>query len=222
MLLYYGAGMAEGSHQPWNLPMVLVGGGAGQFKGGRHLRYPDEPPLANLHLSVLRSSECGWTGSTTAAGVSTFRPEGPGTMRHYSAGASAARLLAAALVVVSGFAASGGPTAAQSGGAFGLPIPLIDAAKASDLAAVRALVDADADVNAAQSDGATALHWAVYREDLETATLLIRAGADVNKANDLGVTPLLMACTNGHAELVEALLAEAPNRTSPFQAARRR
>ncbi len=53
VLLYYGAGMCEGDHQPWNLPMVLVGGGAGQFKGGRHLRYPSEPPLANLHLAVL-------------------------------------------------------------------------------------------------------------------------------------------------------------------------
>lgn len=53
ILLYYGAGMCEGDHQPWNLPMVLIGGGAGQFKGGRHLRYPSEPPLANLHLTVL-------------------------------------------------------------------------------------------------------------------------------------------------------------------------
>ena len=53
VLLYYGAGMCEGDHQPWNLPLVLVGGGAGQFKGGRHLRYANEPPLANLHLTVL-------------------------------------------------------------------------------------------------------------------------------------------------------------------------
>ncbi|MXY18031.1 MAG: DUF1552 domain-containing protein [Acidobacteria bacterium] len=53
VLLYYGAGMCEGDHQPWNLPMVLVGGGAGRFKGGRHVRYPSEPPLANLHLAVL-------------------------------------------------------------------------------------------------------------------------------------------------------------------------
>ena len=63
------------------------------------------------------------------------------------------------------------------------------------------------DVDAAQADGATALHWAAYREDFETAALLIGAGVDVNRANDLGMTPLLMACANGHAELVEALLA---------------
>ena len=53
VLLYYGAGMCEGDHQPWNLPLVLVGGAGGALKGGRHLRCSDEPPLANLHLSVL-------------------------------------------------------------------------------------------------------------------------------------------------------------------------
>ncbi|MEE2637881.1 MAG: DUF1552 domain-containing protein [Acidobacteriota bacterium] len=52
-LVYYGAGMCEGDHQPWNLPLVLAGGGGGSVKGGRHLLLPDEPPLANLHLSVL-------------------------------------------------------------------------------------------------------------------------------------------------------------------------
>ena len=54
ILLYYGAGMCEGDHQPWNLPLVLIGGaGGGMFKGGRHLRYAEEPPLANLHLTVM-------------------------------------------------------------------------------------------------------------------------------------------------------------------------
>ena len=43
-----------------------------------------------------------------------------------------------------------------------------------------------ADVNAPQVDGATALHWAVYRDDLELADLLIRAGANVNAANREG------------------------------------
>ena len=51
------------------------------------------------------------------------------------------------------------------------------------------LVEEQVDVHAPQGDGAAALHWAVYREDLDTAELLIRAGADVNAANDLGATP---------------------------------
>ena len=62
------------------------------------------------------------------------------------------------------------------------------------------------DVNAAQVDGTTALHWAARHDDLETAKALIRAGTDVNAANRYGVTALNLACTNGDGELVEALL----------------
>ena len=72
--------------------------------------------------------------------------------------------------------------------------------------AVRALVKQRADVNAAQGDGATPLHWAVHRDDLAIADLLIRAGARANAANDLGMTPLHLACTNRSAAMVERLL----------------
>jgi ankyrin repeat protein len=81
-----------------------------------------------------------------------------------------------------------------------------DAAMAGDTAALRTLLAQRADVNAVQADGATALHWAVYREDLDTANLLIRAGANVKAANREGVTPLALACINGHAALIETLL----------------
>jgi hypothetical protein len=54
MFLIYGYGMADGNaHAPNNLPILLVGGGAGTLKGGRHLRYPADTPLANLHLTLL-------------------------------------------------------------------------------------------------------------------------------------------------------------------------
>ena len=56
MVLMYGAGMSDSnSHSPYNLPIVLLGGGAGQLAGGRHLVYPDRDrtPLANLHVTVL-------------------------------------------------------------------------------------------------------------------------------------------------------------------------
>jgi ankyrin repeat protein len=84
--------------------------------------------------------------------------------------------------------------------------PLIDAAKSADRSALRALLDKKADVNAAEADGSTALHWASYNNDLETADVLIRAGANVNAATDLGVTPLWMASENTSAPMVRRLL----------------
>ena len=84
--------------------------------------------------------------------------------------------------------------------------PLITAARNADLAAVRALLEKKADVNSAQGDGATALHWASYRDQLEIADLLIRSGAKVNAANDLGATPLWLAAQNGSAAMTRRLL----------------
>jgi ankyrin repeat protein len=85
--------------------------------------------------------------------------------------------------------------------------PLITAARNSDLAAVRGLLQKKADVHATEGDGATALHWASYRDQLEAADLLIRAGAKVDAANDLGATPLWLAAQNGSAAMVRRLLA---------------
>jgi hypothetical protein len=52
--LIYGTGMGEcNAHDPRNIPLVLAGGGAGTLKGGRHIKYPKETPLANLHLTLL-------------------------------------------------------------------------------------------------------------------------------------------------------------------------
>src|SRR5262245_54393626 len=84
--------------------------------------------------------------------------------------------------------------------------PVADAAEKKDRAKVAMLLKQNANVNAAQADGMTALHWAAYHDDLETVTLLLRAGANVKAANRYGVTPLPLACTNGNTELVELLL----------------
>ena len=84
--------------------------------------------------------------------------------------------------------------------------PLIAAARNSDLAAVSALLLKKADVNAAEGDGATALHWASYRDRLDIADLLIGAGAKVDAANDLGATPLWLAAQNGSAAMTRRLL----------------
>jgi uncharacterized protein len=86
------------------------------------------------------------------------------------------------------------------------PVPLIDAIKAGDKAAIRTLLQQRVNVNAAEPDGATALHWAARTNDLQTAETLLRAGANVKAANRYGVTPLHLACTSGNAAMVEMLL----------------
>ncbi len=75
-----------------------------------------------------------------------------------------------------------------------------------DRAALRALLQQKADVNRPQVDGATALHWAVYRDELETADLLLRAGANVRATNREGVTPLAMASLYGNVPMIGRLL----------------
>ena len=83
---------------------------------------------------------------------------------------------------------------------------LADAVEQRDKTSVRALLQTGADVNAAQVDGTTALHWAVYHDDAETVALLLRAGANVNAVNRYGVPPLAQACKNGNAATVQLLL----------------
>jgi len=86
--------------------------------------------------------------------------------------------------------------ATKSGGvtpAIGRGAALADAVKRGDQQAVQVLLKKNADVNAPQSDGTTALHWAAYGNDAETTAKLIRAGANVNARNNYGVTPLAIA-----------------------------
>src|SRR5262245_59949095 len=81
-----------------------------------------------------------------------------------------------------------------------------DAVMRGDKAALRMLLQKKADVNAAQTDGATAMHWAVYRDDLESVDLLIQSGSKVDIKNREGVTPLHMASLYGNARIIGRLL----------------
>ncbi len=50
----YGSGMGNPDvHDHVNLPILVAGGGAGNLKGGRHIKYAEPTPLANLHLTLL-------------------------------------------------------------------------------------------------------------------------------------------------------------------------
>ncbi|MEO1997660.1 MAG: ankyrin repeat domain-containing protein, partial [Planctomycetaceae bacterium] len=83
---------------------------------------------------------------------------------------------------------------------------LADAVERMDSAVVGRLLDGNVDVNAAQVDGMTALHWAVYQDDLATVRMLLKAGADARAKNRYAVAPLSLACTNGNADIVSSLL----------------
>lgn len=81
-----------------------------------------------------------------------------------------------------------------------------DAAMNGDTASVKALIMRGEDVNAAQGDGMTALHWAARRGDPELVRMLIVAGANVHATTRLGgYTALMMAAELGHADAIEAL-----------------
>ena len=107
------------------------------------------------------------------------------------------------LTVMTVFAAVTAPTLAwQSQSA------VADAAMRAEWRTVRTLLENGSDVNAAQGDGMTALHWAARHGEVATAQMLLHAGANVRATTRLGgYTPLLLASQTGRAPVIELLLA---------------
>ena len=86
--------------------------------------------------------------------------------------------------------------------------PIADAAQLGDRDGVRSLLKQAADVNAAQGDGMTALHWAAMTNDGDLARTLLYAGANVRAMTRMGsYTPLVLAARNGSAAVMEPLIA---------------
>jgi len=86
--------------------------------------------------------------------------------------------------------------------------PVADAAQQGDRDAVKTLLKQAADVNAAQGDGMTALHWAAMKNDADLAQTLLYAGANVRAMTRIGnYTPLLLAAKSGNAAVMEPLVA---------------
>ncbi len=54
MTILYGSGISNSTrHSGDNLPLLVMGGGAGRIKGGRHLTYSDKPTMANLLVTLM-------------------------------------------------------------------------------------------------------------------------------------------------------------------------
>ncbi len=86
--------------------------------------------------------------------------------------------------------------------------PVADAARVGDIEAVRSLLREGADVNAAQGDGMSALHWAAERGDVQMLDVLLYAGAELEAATRIGhYRPLHNAARNGNLEAVDRLIA---------------
>src|SRR5678815_2814956 len=83
---------------------------------------------------------------------------------------------------------------------------LADRIQAGDRRAAMELVAKGADVNQAQADGTTPLHWAVYRFDRELVQTLLKKGARVNVVNRYGASPLSEAVRVANVEITEMLL----------------
>lgn len=83
---------------------------------------------------------------------------------------------------------------------------LKDAIRDGNLPALKMLIAAHADVNAALPDGSTALAWAAYEDDAEAVDLLLKAGAKAATADQYGETPLTLACANGNSGIAGKLL----------------
>ena len=88
---------------------------------------------------------------------------------------------------------------------------LLETIKQGDIVALRVLLGQGVDVNVAQSDGTTALHWAAHRGNAEAVELLIAAGADARRANRYGVTPIALAAENGDVAVTRQLLGGGAN-----------
>ncbi len=109
-----------------------------------------------------------------------------------------------ALVLILGLGAFAAPDAPATPAPDG---PVADAAQRGDLEAVRRLLRDGADVNAAQGDGMTALHWAAEHGDPELGEVLIYAGARVDAGTRIGhYTPLHLAARAAHGRVVGLLL----------------
>ena len=88
-----------------------------------------------------------------------------------------------------------------------LESPVADAAMHSDYDTVRSLLREGADVNTAQGDGMTALHWAAVNGQHDTAKMLLYAGANLRATTRLhAYTPLHLASRSGHPFTVKLLL----------------
>ena len=194
----YGSGMGNPSlHDHENLPILVAGGAATGLKGGRHIKYDKGTPLANLHLTLLDRVGVRLDSFADSDGKIDDLFEPLYFVSDVQETHMQMQKLAGSRSWCLAWPAPQWRPSAQRW------LTLRNGAIARRFARSS---QRGVDVNAAQIDGTTALHWAAHYDDAETAALLVKAGANVNAANRYGVPPLALACTNGNAAVVRLLL----------------
>jgi len=95
---------------------------------------------------------------------------------------------------------------ALSASTVGAAPELADAVMNNDGSAIDRLLASGADVNEGQGDDTTALHWAIYQDNVDLVARLLVAGADTSAMTRLGATPLYLAAENGNAAILSLLI----------------
>ena len=177
------------THSPLDVPYLMVGKGAGAFVGNRHLAAPKGTQLANVMLTVAqklrrRDRQVRRQHRRLCA---LRRPARRAPVRSHSGSWS--------WLAPAGLSAAGPGAVARRRRQERRPrAPCAPCCAPS------------ADVNKPESDGTTALHYAVEADALDLVTQLVRAGANVKAANRYGIAPITLAATNGSVKVLEALL----------------
>ena len=180
---------------------MVLGGGAGKLKGGRHVKFTDKPSMANLLMTLMDKMDVlveRIGGSTGKVQLDTLS-----LCRHRCAARRRAGLRA-------------GSTVGRR----------IDASALGGLSRRpredRPVASCGANVNATNDLGATPLWAASINGNVALIKRLLDAGANPNTALVSGETPLMVAARSGKAAAVQALLDKAQTRTRKGRADRRR
>ena len=223
MTILYGSGLSNSSrHSGSNLPLLLLGGGAGRLDGGRHLHYANEPSTADLLLTLMDKLDVpverigGSTGQAPArCAAGSVRPPCEASSRCWPfCSPPPARPRRSAAAGRRGpqhrhcgaAGAAGGRRTARRGRRGRHHRPAL-ASYRNDLEGADLLLGAGADVNAATDLGVTPLWLAAENASRAMVRRLLAAGADANRSLLLGETPAMVAARAGNADVLEQLLA---------------
>ncbi len=187
-LLLYGAGLSNpNTHAHTDLPLLVVGGRDSRIEGNRHLVVPrpgaDDQSAADAARQGRRSRRHArrqqWSYSGRHAGrrVAVTHDSACQNPNHDTSSTEAQTQCRHSLALLQSCVGRRVARRVLARRIAGQSRTLLDAAKAGDSRAARALLAKRADPNAVEADGTTALHWAVENDDAELTQALLAAGA---------------------------------------------